>query len=348
VDLTSMKLAEEALRASEERYWSLFSGMTEGFALHEIITDSRGQPSDYRFLDVNPAFERLTGLKRENVVGNTHNEVLPNDDPKWLRLYGQVALTGDPVQFDNYSPVLQRHYEVLAYRPAPGQFAVIFMDVTERKHVEEQLKASLAEKKVLLKEIHHRVKNNLQVISSLISLQEDTVVDEGLQGALGDMRNRVQTMALIHEKLYQTDDLSQLNFAEYADSIMRHLWSSYSTKTGAIHLNQSFTPVLVPAETAVPCGLILNELASNAIKHAFPNGSSGEVTVALEHDFATGSACLRVHDTGVGLPADLDWRRSDSLGLRLVQMLAGQIHGEVRTNFVSGTEFQVLFNLKGI
>jgi PAS domain S-box-containing protein len=131
---------EEALRASEQRFHTLFSSMTEGFALHEIICDDKGEPCDYRFLDVNDAFERLTGLKREDVVGKTYNEVLPNDDPRWVKAYGAVALTGQPVRFENYSAALKRHYEVFAYRPAPRQFAVVFMDITERKRVEQAVR----------------------------------------------------------------------------------------------------------------------------------------------------------------------------------------------------------------
>ena len=138
-DISDRKRSEEALRESEKRYRTLFNSMTEGFALHEIICNEKGEPYDYRFLDINPAFERLTGLKRENVIGRTHNEVMPGDDPRWAKEYGAVALTGEPVQFDNYSPALKRHYEVFAYRPAPRQFAVVFMDITERKHQEERI-----------------------------------------------------------------------------------------------------------------------------------------------------------------------------------------------------------------
>ncbi len=132
--------ASEMMRESEEKYHTLFTGMTEGFAIHELITDKFGKPLDYRFLEVNPAFERMTGLDRRDVVGKTLNEVLPGDDPKWLQLYAQVTLTGKPIQFENYSPVLKRHYEVFSYRAAPMQFAVIFMDITDRKQAEEALK----------------------------------------------------------------------------------------------------------------------------------------------------------------------------------------------------------------
>ncbi|MDQ5986166.1 MAG: Adaptive-response sensory-kinase SasA [Syntrophus sp. SKADARSKE-3] len=141
-DITERKRSEEALQTSEARYRELFNGMTEGFAIHEIITDNQNTPVDWRFLDINPAFERLTGMKREDVIGKTHNEVLPGDDPKWLSIYGTVALTGKPVQFENYSPALDRHYAVVAYSTVPRQFAVIFMDITERKRAEDALRKS--------------------------------------------------------------------------------------------------------------------------------------------------------------------------------------------------------------
>jgi len=219
---------------------------------------------------------------------------------------------------------------------------------SERKRAEERLRALLTEKELLLKEVHHRVKNNLQVISSLISLQADCLVDAQLQGVLGDVRDRVKAMALVHEKLYQTEDMARLDFAEYAFSLLKNLWSSHSAANGNVRLNMFPAPLILPVEMAVPCGLILNELASNAIKHAFPGGSGGEVTVTLEHDTATGAVCLSVRDNGVGLPADLDWRQSSSLGLRLVQMLAGQMHGTVQTGSGPGTEFRLGFNIKGI
>lgn len=134
--------AVAALRLSEERYHALFTRMSEGYALHEMLYDDQGQPRDYRFLDINPAFERLTSLKREDVIGKSHNQVMPDDDPRWVKIYGEVAVTGRPAHFENYSPALKAHYEVYAYRPAPDQFAVLFMDITERKLMEEKLHAA--------------------------------------------------------------------------------------------------------------------------------------------------------------------------------------------------------------
>jgi PAS domain S-box-containing protein len=133
------RLAEEALRKSEQRFSSLFSAMSEGFAIHEIILDDHGKPVDYRFLDINPSFEQLTGLRRDDVVGRAVSEILPHEDPFWVEAYGKVALTGEPVRLERYSPVLRRHFEIFSYRPAPLQFAVVFMDVTRRKEAEEEV-----------------------------------------------------------------------------------------------------------------------------------------------------------------------------------------------------------------
>ena len=216
----------------------------------------------------------------------------------------------------------------------------------ERDRAEASMRSLLTEKEVLLKEVHHRVKNNLQVISSLISLQSDGFPKTQMQLIFSDLRNRVQSIALVHEKLYRSEDLAKLDFAEYAASLLKYLWSAGVASTRHVHLNLSIEPMMMAIDTAVHCGLILNELVTNALKYAFPNGREGEVSVILAHDPATGAVCLRVSDNGVGLPADLDWRQSSSLGLRLVQMLAGQMRGTVQTGSGPGTEFQIKFKVK--
>ena len=149
VDLTGIKLAEQALLESEERYHSLFERMTEGFAIQEMIYDENGKPCDYRFVDVNPAFERLTGIQKENVIGKTYLEVFPEEGDNRVSIFGKVMLTGESVQFEDYSPTLNKHYEVFAYRYAPSQFAIIFLDITERKQMEDDLRVNLTKYSVL-------------------------------------------------------------------------------------------------------------------------------------------------------------------------------------------------------
>ena len=149
VDLTGIKLAEQALMESERRYHSLFQVMTEGFAIQEIICDENGKPCDYRFLDINPAFESLTGLKKELVIGKTYHEVLPGEADRWVDICGNVVLTGEPIQFEEYSSILKKHFEVYAYRCAPDQFATIFLDITERKKMEDELRINLTKYSLL-------------------------------------------------------------------------------------------------------------------------------------------------------------------------------------------------------
>jgi len=216
------------------------------------------------------------------------------------------------------------------------------LDVTERKQAEEALRASLREKEALLREIHHRVKNNLQVVSSMVSLQAGEAANDAIREVLQDVTNRVRSMALVHEKLYQSADLAQVDFAEYAESLIHYLWRAYRTTAAGVQLSLELEAVAIPIHAAVPCGLILNELAGNALKHAFPGGRGGTVTVSLRAE-AGGRVCLRVRDNGIGLPAGFDWRSGKSLGLHLVQMFAEQLGADVQVASDPGTEFTVAF-----
>jgi len=148
-DITQRMMAQTRLLESQERYHSLFERMTEGLAIHEMIFDVNGEPCDYRFLDINPAFERLTGLKRDQVIGKTYHEVLPDEGDRWVNMYGKVMLTGEPIQFEDYSPTLNKYYEVFAYRYTPNQFATIFLDITEHKQTEDDLRINLTKYSVL-------------------------------------------------------------------------------------------------------------------------------------------------------------------------------------------------------
>ncbi|HJV36451.1 PAS domain S-box protein [Geomonas sp.] len=231
-------------------------------------------------------------------------------------------------------------------RDAAGKVttAVVVMDdITERKQAEERVKASLHEKEVLLKEIHHRVKNNLQVISSLLSLQAGGSRDQTVREVLNEVSFRVRSMALVHEKLYQSTDLAHIDFAEYLKSLLAFIWRAHGSGTAGIRLNLDLEPVYFPVDTAVPCGLIVNELAGNALKHAFRGRADGEVTVSLSK-VGAGGVRLGVTDNGSGLPAGLQWREANSLGLKLVQMLAGQLDAVVEVESGQGTSFRIIMN----
>jgi PAS domain S-box-containing protein len=221
---------------------------------------------------------------------------------------------------------------------------IVLIDITERKRAEEQIKASLAEKEVMLQEIHHRVKNNLQVISSLVSLQADGSTDETVREVLRDVIYRVRSMALVHEKLYQSGSLSLIDFAEYVRGLFGYLWRAHGAAAATVRLTLDLEPVSLSMDIALPCGLILNELAGNALKHAFRSRAEGEVVVTLRED-APGQVSISVRDNGVGLPVGFDWRQASSLGLRLVQMLAAQLNATVEESGLGGTEFRIILTL---
>src|SRR5205085_2780051 len=219
-------------------------------------------------------------------------------------------------------------------------------DITARKQMEEalqqaleQIKTALHEKEVLLKEIHHRVKNNMQVITSLLSLQSKSIGDAQALSVFQDSQNRVKSMALIHETLYQSKDLSRINFAEYLEKLVAHVSRSYRIRPEGVKINIHVDQVSLLIDTAVPCGLIINELASNSLKYAFPADARGEINISFVRDDA--GYVLRVSDTGVGLPEGFDPERGKSLGMKLVRMLTGQLVGELARHNGVGTTFEI-------
>jgi PAS domain S-box-containing protein len=212
-------------------------------------------------------------------------------------------------------------------------------EVAERNRVEQQMMSSLQEKEVLLKEIHHRVKNNLQIISSLLSLQTETVGRE-YAALFRESQDRIRSMALIHEKLYQSKSLSHIDYREYVRSLAAYLARSYVTGPG-IGLAVDIDGIALDIDKAIPCGLIINELVSNSLKYAFPEGRQGDVRIALSRD--GDGYTLVVADSGVGLPPGLDFRNTPSLGLQLVNTLVGQLEGTIELLPGAGTTFRITF-----
>jgi len=221
-------------------------------------------------------------------------------------------------------------------------FTVILRDVTERMVNEERIRASLREKEALLKEIHHRVKNNLQVVSSLLGLQSRAVADGDTRKMFQESQDRIHSMALLHESLYQSHNLSQINFPEYIRQLAAHLFHSYGVAAERIHLQTDMDELSLHLDAAVPCGLIINELVSNSLKYAFPDGREGNIRIELR-GLSDGSTRLVVADNGVGLRADIDWVNTRSLGLRLVRTLAQQLNAQIEVNSGQGMEVRLAF-----
>jgi two-component sensor histidine kinase len=242
--------------------------------------------------------------------------------------------------------------------PFSGGAIITSIDITERKQTEEQIKASLKEKEVLLQEIHHRVKNNMQIISSLLKLQASGVGDERLTDALMECRGRVQTMAFVHETLYGSDTLTVIDFKTYISKLANQIFQSYGTSKDRVKLEVDAEDIKLGIEQATPLGLIVNELVSNSLKHAFPQdrtrqiklweppGSAKRLPMIIsinlrsinENEFE-----LKVSDSGIGILEDLDWQNTDSLGLRLVIILTDQLDGTVSLDRREGTHFTVRF-----
>jgi PAS domain S-box-containing protein len=372
-DVSAQVKAEEALRRSETRW----NAAIETFAEGAIIATE-----DEQVIYWNPAAREMHGFTRLD-EGLEPLEKTPVTFQLWTP-DGSHMLELDewPMRRIKRGEAV-RNLELRIRRPdqgwekvfsysgamvetAGGERLILLScyDLTELRRAEERIRASLAEKEVLLKEVHHRVKNNMQVISSLVSLQADQVQDGTLREVLRDVTHRVRSMALVHEKLYQSADLARVEFAEYARSLLRYLWRAHGSAVANVRLTLDLEPVPLPVSTAVPCGLILNELASNALRHAFPMEDSKfqasndkqiqnlkrqmterepcEVCISLRAD-PEGRVCLGVRDNGAGLPAGLDWRQARSLGLRLVHILAGQLRATVEVSSGEGTEFTITF-----
>jgi PAS domain S-box-containing protein len=312
-----------------------------------------------RFTLVNQAVADAYGTSVDSLIGKTDADFNPNreeveafhqDDLEVINTLKEKVIPEEVMTdvLGNLRWLQTIKRPIVSSDGTANQVLGIATDITARKRAEhalqqalEQIKASLHEKEVLLKEIHHRVKNNMQVITSLLNLQSKNIRDEQALSVFQDSQNRVKSMALIHETLYQSKDLSCINFAEYLQKLVAHVSRSYRMHPEAVKINIRVDDISLPIDTAVPCGLIINELTSNSLKYAFTADMRGEINITFER--ADAQYVLRVSDTGVGLPADFDPERGKSLGMKLVRMLTGQLCGEMEYRNGVGTIFEIKF-----
>lgn len=348
-DISDRKHLELALQQSEERFRTCVENLLEPLALFSSVRDVTGQIVDFRYEYINPAGCRANQKPREETIGRTICELLSaHQQSELFDAYCQVVETGEPLIRESfcYEDVyagerLQRIFDIQAVKLGDG-FVATWQDVTERKQTEAQIQTSLKEKDILLREIHHRVKNNLQVIHSLLRLQSSYTADPQTLQMFQDSQNRIRSMALIHEFLYNSQDLAQIDFGAYIQTLVNSLRRTYTVNQNAISWEIQVEPIQLSIDTALPCGLLINELISNALKYAFPAGQPGKIKINLHSD-SKNQYTLLIKDNGVGLPPDLDFRNTDSLGLQLVCDSTAQIGGTIEIDRTHGTSFTIQF-----
>jgi PAS domain S-box-containing protein len=307
--------------------------------------------TDGRITDVSGCTIRRLGYSRKALLGMTLADLV---DDEARRTISSMAVDGPPpceiVATLHGKDGLRVPCLIMASvvrvdgTPMVG---VIARETTGRKQIhepgqtEEQLRAALHEKEIMLKEIHHRVKNNLQVISSLLSIQSQYLADSRDLELFRRSQDRVRSMALVHEQLYRTNDLAVIDFSIYIDTLVHNLLASYRGEAGNVKVNVDAAGVFLGIDAALPCGLIVNELVSNALKHAFPGGMAGQLTVRMRE--CEGTYVLEVSDDGAGLAHPLEVEKSHSMGLQLVTLLTGQLDGTLTVDTSHGTKFRITF-----
>ena len=319
-------------------------------------------------LYVSPQIEELLGFTQQQWVENPilwYTQLHEDDRQRWHEEFARTLNCAERFQSvyrfrarDGH--VVWVHGEAKVGRDSDGRplfLQGVAFDITDRKEAEEalrhardelevkvqkrtaQIQASLQEKEVLLKEIHHRVKNNLQLISSMMRLQSGKMEDANMLHVFKESQDRVKTMARIHEELYRSKDLARIDFAQYVQGLTTNLVRSFGS---GIKLIVDINDIYFGIDTAIPCGLIINELVSNCLKYAFPEGKQGEIRIGLRTN-GSDQFTLTVRDNGVGFPVDLNFQKTNSLGLQLVNTLAKQLRGTIQLDRDSGTAFAITF-----
>ncbi len=333
----------EKLNSSEEKYRTLVENATEAI----FVT----QDQMVKFENTNAL--RASGFSGEELHSRPFLDFIHPDDRQIMIDRYRKRIEGEEVSNNFHFRIINkagdaRWMEISAVSITwEGKPAVLnFMtDITERKEAEEKLRESLKEKEVLLKEIHHRVKNNMQIVSSLLNLQVDYIKEEEDRVIFLESQNRIHTMALIHEKLYQSDDLVRIDFSEYLRNLLQTLMRSYDVSPGLIEVKTEVHGIFLSIDSAIPCALVANEIISNCFKHAFPEGRSGEIVLSLKSVKGAGGDeyVLEVRDNGVGIDVSQDIEDTKTLGIQLIRTLTRQLKGSLNISSNGGTSYTIVF-----
>lgn len=338
-DITERKIAEETLRFQSE----IFQNLAEGVYLIRI--------SDQKIVYANRKFEEMFGydegelLDKHVSIVNAPTDISPeeiaqviieslNKTGTWSGEVKNIKKNGEPFWCSANVSSFEHHEH-------GNVWISVHSDVSERKKAEESVNESLKEKEILLKEIHHRVKNNLQVVSSLLNIQASNIPDKNVVKHLKDLQNKIMSMSLIHENIYQSEKLSDVNIQEYIIMLKDNLLQSYIEDGRSVIISTDIDDIILGIERATPLGLIVAELVSNSLKHAFSNSDGGNVMVDIKK--INNSIVLTVSDDGKGFPEDMDFEKNGSLGLKLVSMLVHQLGATIETKSEEGVETRIVF-----
>lgn len=341
-EINRRRKIEEDLAASEAQYRQVVESANDSI----YTTDQRG-----RFTYLNPLALHQTGYAKEELLGQPFTmlihqdhaeEVIKRYSAQWSERTPQTYYELPIVAKDGTTIWIGQNVQLLVKDGRVIGFQAIARDITDRKTAEERLRASLEEKEVLMREIHHRVKNNLQVISALLTLQADHVEEQKAVEVLTGANARLKAMALVHEKLYESSNLSQIRIDEYLTDLMNELIGFNNESTTTITLNSHIDEIYFGPDTAIPIGLIATELMTNAMKHAFPEGRPGTVKVHLR-SIGTDLFEFLVSDDGIGVSEEICSGNTRSLGLQLVAAFARKLQGEIHFDTSKGTEFSMKF-----
>lgn len=339
-DITAQKIAQDEILSKQSQLEAIINNT------HDIILSI---DKNYNLIEFNEALRAIVkqGFGKELKPGMSVFETMAKEyhgDTKGIyeRVFkGESVTSVGSYGTDANKMVLETHYNPIKGSGKITGIAIFSRDISAQKKSEEETLKSLKEKEVLLKEVHHRVKNNLQVISSILNLQTAYLKDRGTINLLKECQNRIKTMAFIHESLYQNKDFSQINFSEYIITLVKNLFYSFETNQQKIKTHFAVDTIFLNLDVSIPCGLIMNELVSNALKYAFDDGREGTVFITLKKE--KGKIKMAVADNGRGMPEHVNFRSTETLGLQLVTTLTEQINGTITMNRNKGTTFEIIF-----
>ncbi len=340
-NLVSIKRSEKDLKESEKKFRGIFNNVNDMVSLN--LMTSKGLPG--KFLEVNEVGCKRLGYTREELLTMSPTDIVTPDNRQEIINADEILKKGrntfEMVQVtkDGKEIPVEVNSHIIDYE-GDLVFLAVARDITERKKAEKKLKNSLDEKIVLLREIHHRVKNNLQIISSLFNLQSNYVEGDS-KDILMVSQSRVKSMSMIYERLYQSKDLTHINFKEYVENFVNNLFYFYGAEIGVIEPIIDVEDIEIGLDTAIPLGLIINELVTNSLKHAFPEGRKGKIEVSLKQ--ADNKFILKISDNGVGMPGGIEFEKTNSLGLQLVDSLVKQLDGTLKMTGENGVEFRIFF-----